>query len=251
MNSIKINSTFCIIITILYKVGIWTIHEESKYREMGRKFFYIFSFLFFQILIALFAFLSDDRNQSLFLIELVIGVMVLNVKLIYLLWKKNEIFEFLNDSVIANSILEREGKSYANKIQVFMKFVLAYNFFVIVTGISLVISSLPFFSSEKKLPLFIIIPVDGIVVYWVTYIILAWGIIFSCLSNLNISFIWYIMLNYSIKYQILRSEFRNLGATRTTQKATEAGKKFTTQNQNLFLQDFVVLVNKHRNLSEY
>lgn len=254
MSSTKINPIICLIIDILNKVGIWKKFEESKNREVKRKLLYILSFFPFQILLALYAFLSDDKNQSLFLTEMVIGCMVLNVKLMYLLWKKGEILHFLHDSIDSNSILESGDKLQAKKIKNFIKFVQAYLFLIATTAVVYTVSFLPFFSSEKKLPFFITISFEweyGIIIYWVAYLFLAWGVTLCVLSNLIAAIIWYIMLNYSIQYQKLGSQFRNLGANRTYKSVRPIEKMLKLQNQNSFLRDFIGLVKSHQKLSKY
>lgn len=181
MSPNKLDQTFFIIKAVLTKVGIWKNKEEYDYHEMARKLFYPFSYVLFILLMTLFAFL---RNQSIFLVEVVAGCIVLDVKLVCLVWKKEKILEFLYES-IPSSVLKCKGELQIKKIRNFMKFVQVYNFFLIIIGLSLNVIPLPFFSSEKKFPLFINFFVDlecGINIYWVAYILYLRGEYFSVLS---------------------------------------------------------------------
>lgn len=96
-----------------------------------------------------------------------------------------------------------------------------------------VVSCLPIFSDEMKLPLYITFSCGwkyNAIIYWMTYIFLAWGLGLSFIFNTITVIIWYILFKYSIQYQILRYNFKNLGRT--------AAKK----SGDIILQDLIGLV---------
>lgn len=204
------------------------------------------------MLIASGAFLTNDIKESLFLCEIGIGTIVVMVKLFYLLWQKEKIFEFLHDSIVNDSILQHSDNVEINKKkQNFMKFADVYLFMIAIAVILFIFSALPIFSIQKKLPLYITFSWNSkhdVIIYWMAYVFATWAILLSSASTVISVIIWYIMLNYSIKYQLLGNQFRNLGSIEATVQLREnpnGGKG------NLFVQDLIGVVRTHQYLSEY
>lgn len=249
MQEININQTFNRIVKLLYTLGIWKNCEESASRERARKSFYVIYFLLLQMFLVGCACVANERNEIIFLWLMVVIVAVIGLKLVYLLWKENEILSFLYESTTHRTDANDDNQ----KMKVFLKFVNGYVFGLIVAAVFYNTSVLPIFSSEKRLPFFIRFSFEGNnseIIYWISYVFVGTGIFYTNLCNLITSIIWYLMLNYAIEYEVLGNKLRNLGTHRTI-KAARPVKKIISNNENEFLQDFIGLIKAHRNLIKY
>lgn len=250
MYNIEIHSTFHCIIGAFYEFGLWHNEEKSTFRKNGRRLFYLLNMILFQILLVTCACFSDDKSESVFLVQVEISAIVMAVKLIYLLWKKDTILEMLSTTMVAHSISDHVLFMQVNKkITKFMKFVHVYLVMIAVIVFILIISPLPIFSVEKKLPLSIPFSLDckySEIIYWLTYAFLTFQICLIAVVNLLTVIIWYVMLNCSIKYQILGNQFRRLGVRET--KPTETDKP---EEDDLYHQDLVCSIGNHQNIFEY
>lgn len=164
---------------------------------------------------------------------------------------------FLYDPVVAHCIPGHiESTKQANKkIKKFINFVTLYLLMVVVGVVFGIVSCLPLFSYEKKLPFFISFPFNfnySEIVYWIAYTFIALGGVCCVASNLITVIIWYIMLNYSVEYEVLENKLRNLGVNKTNKttnvKLTKNSRKSL---QNSFQKDLVTLIKDHRYTYEY
>lgn len=84
------------ITTLFYRVGFWHQEPTASPRQLALKLFHCI--LYFQFSISLIggAITTDSIGESVFLMQSSIIVTVLLIKLCFLIWKQNEIVEFLN-----------------------------------------------------------------------------------------------------------------------------------------------------------
>lgn len=196
----------------------------------------------------------DDKDELLLLA--VVGVLsgVLLVKQNYVLWKHKEITIFLHE-LSENSIAdENEFIKIDKKINFFMKFVRYYLYMNTLGNSLFMISGLPIFRREKMLPLNIWLPLDwknNGIHYWIAYSICFTCLILSWLNSLLTVLVWYLMINCSIKYEILGSQLRNIGITRTTNAPVAIDRGSNGEKQKLLLQDFIELIKSHQHIRKY
>lgn len=252
MQETNINQTFKRIIKFLYNVGIWSNNEESALRERARKLFYLIYFVLFLIFLAVCACVAEERNEFIFLWLIVLIVAVIALKLVYLLWRKNEILTFL-----LNSTEHRTWDANADneKIKTFLKFVNGYIFMLIVAAVFYNTTCLPMFSNEKRIPFFIRYTLKwkhSEIIYWIAYVFVGTGIFYSNACNLITSIIWYLMLNFGVEYEILGDKFRNLGivSQQTIRAASTVGKSIS-DGENKCLLELIDLIKVHLNLFKY
>lgn len=229
------NRTFSFIIRMFEGLRVWPSEEEGELRKIAWKIFYFLGYALFQMFIIFAIFRSDNKDQSLFLLEVLCVCIVLDAGVMYLLWNKEDVLLFLNDS------LNYSTENY--KITLFMQFVNTYNTMVAVAALFVVL--IPLFLTGKMLPTNVSYTFDGKYsefIYWFLYIFLSWELFLSFLFNLLFTIIWYIMLKYSIRYEDLGNQFRNLGRDRI---------KGTPKPKNCFLKEFIGLVRNHRDTYEY
>lgn len=265
MSQLKLDQTICQIFQLFHYVGLWQHDEESIFRKFGKKFGVILFYTLFLIFIATNAFISDDKNQSMYLIQATILVAVMLVKCLYLILKKDEILGFLNDSLLCPSIEGRiEYDEVSGKVKKLTKFVRVYNSIFAVTAVLVIGVKLPFLSvGEKGLPMFISFSYkDSEIIYWSAYLFVSLSIVLSFTLNIFSAIIWYIMLIYSIDYELLGNKFRKLGwrvdkvvdkGTKNIKKKSKEGvshKKSKTPPKNTFVEDLNALIKEHRHLNE-
>lgn len=252
MYKVDVDETLCRIIKLFYWFGIWQNDEESAYRKMGKKLFHFLELIFMFIFVLLCTFLSDDNTQSIFLVEIDVVMAVLIIKLSYLLWRKDEILNFLYDPTVTHCIVDsHESMEVNKKISKITKFSRAYSFALAIAYITVILASLPIFTNERLLPMFIrfdLLSDYDTLFYWMTYVCVSCGCFPFILFNSLMPFIWYMMFNYSIEYEILGNQFRCLGKKR---KEKQVGRNSRLNDRHFFLNDLINLIRAHQNLFEY
>lgn len=251
MYKIEMHPTLCRILASFYLCGYWQNEKKvSLVRTVGRKLFYTFTMVIFQIVIVICAWISDDNSESLFLVQVEIFAIVMTVKWIYLIRHKDTILFFVSDAIVSHNISDYavfvEVKKRLNK---FMKFVHVYLTTLALVVFVLIISPLPMFSSNKQLPMFInysIICDYSELIYWMIYSSLALQIFLIFVINLLTVIIWYVLLNCSIKYQVFGNQLARLGVPQIT---------VIDENQlpiwDSFDQEFIDMVETHQRIFEY
>ncbi len=131
----------------LCRIGFWHRNNEETIKERRLKIFYSFYYFLFIILIAAGAFESDDIDEKIFSVLVVLIGVVLLMKLLYLIWKKKEILEHFNQICGYGS----DGVETINdKSRTFKKFAV---FFLKSTYFTLwsILLVAPFVGAERKL----------------------------------------------------------------------------------------------------
>lgn len=238
MAEAQINRSLALIIYVFKILGILPKSENDlRYRKVWT-FTHKFNYIAFQILLLSFAFTSKDKNEAAFVVLIYICVFISFVKILYVLSNHEEILAFLSNSLVdvSNSGSEIK-KEVIEKERIFMKWINAYLVLTTSAILCLIISSLPIFTTGRKLPFYITFSLKWkheAIVHWILHIMVSWSAILSDIYNFVTIFVWYILYNYSVQYKILGQQFRNLGAT----------------GNSCFLRDLISLMKIHRNLYE-
>ncbi|XP_037032261.1 odorant receptor 94a-like [Bradysia coprophila] len=262
MFTIQMDKTFKQFLKIFYQLGIWQRDEESEYRKIGKKTFYTLFGALLPVFFAINAFLCADRSEAIFSVQAAIITSVVYLKLLYILFRKQEILSFLNDPIVVHSIENRGEYLQVNKkLQKFIGFVRPYCLAIFITAVLLIVYKLPIFSNDKGLPAFISFSWnDSEIVYWLAYLLISLSIVLHSIINYTSALVWYIMLNYSLEYRLLGNKLKNLGVTteknqnKKQQKLTKKGRSQKSLNSaaqsKTFVENLIVLVKAHRNLTE-
>ncbi len=241
MYKVDLDPTLRQIIKIFHHLGIWQNEEGfNVIRVLCKRILYFLQYLSFCIIILTTIYYCDDESQIIYLSEAEIMASVLLVKLCYLLWRKDLIFQFLYDPILNHYTADR-NEMVAVKEK--MKTIFTFNkIYVWTMNLTLFFSHLVplwMFVSDgvKMLPLFINFNWKSdydMVAYSMAFVYLAIGCLLSVSYTFAMLFIWYIMFNYAIEYKMLGDRFRSLGAT----------------NQNSYQQELINLILIHNNLYE-
>lgn len=252
MYNVKTNQTLCRLTQLYYLLGIWQRGDESACRKMARKSFYILYYLLFQIFLVSCAIVSESKNEAIFLAAVEILLSVVTIKLMYLLWKKDEIFAFLFDPSVTHSTADTDSFELVNQgIRQFMKFVHSYLLMMGISFVFYILSTLPMFTNGRKLPFFINFTLVGKYsefIYWIAYAFVISEIFFGFTCTAINVVIWYVLFNYSIEYQVLGNQLKNLGMNKLTTTNIAPWRTINPLRRKTFHQDLTRLIRIHRNI---
>ncbi len=258
MYKIELNQTLCRIVEIFYYMGIWDKDNKPTFPKFLKNFFQALIIALFAIFLATNALLCDDKNESIFVGQVVVLTTVILVKCLYLILKKQDILAFLYDPIMSHSTEDRKQHNQSHqKIDKFMKFTHFYLFMLIVPLILTIGIKLPIISSDKGLPMFISFSWNNSeIIYWLAFVFVSLSMVLCVTINLLSILIWYIMLNYSIEYEHLGSKIRNLGweIKVDIKKKVNKKKAWSIESKlapkNSFVDNLIILVKAQQNLKE-
>lgn len=176
-------------------------------------------FVMFCITSAIEAFYSETIGVAMFPALLTIAVSCIMFRMIIFYRKQNVIQKLLiNTDVIGdvNQYCIGNKEQYIvvlKKINSFVDF--AYQMYSMFTVTVLMMIIVPLFSSEKVLLVKVWIPFEidwktNDIAFWMLYVFTNTTMAFCAISIGRCLFVWYIMLNISLKYEILGYRLTNL-----------------------------------------
>lgn len=238
MYKIELPPTITKISTFFQFIGFWPSDKRPACLKSSFKFFFAFCYALFTINVVLFAVLVDEVNDSIFMVQMAIIFGIICLKSFYLL-QKHDILTLLYDPIVTHSIEDRqEYVLFSNKVQQLMTFVHVYLIALLLTqGFHVSYSIFQAIMSDVKvLPLFMTFTWhDSNILYWCTFVLTTVSIFFTVPVSLFTIFLWYIMFNYSIEYEILGGKMRKLG-------------RGMSRKQESFVDDLIALVKAQRKL---
>lgn len=253
MYKIKAHSIISHVITVLQIFGMWHRNDESVYSRTSKKIINL------TILVSLFAslasgaFLSEDMNESIYLSAATVASALMVVKLCYVLSKQKEVSEFLNEICVHSITDMKEFDEINLKLNNFAKFGYVNIFSMSIAILLFIILSLPVFASEIRLPLNVGFPLDwktSLLSYWLAHSFVITAVVLAMVVTFFTVIYWYIMLNCSIKYEILGNKLRQIG-TRTVMNISIKQNGYATDNHNINDEDLINLIKSHRSIREY
>lgn len=196
------------------------------------------------------AFTCDTRDESVYLIvSSAIGLVVM-VRHLLTIWKKQEIVVFLHRAA-EHSIEDQEQFNLMNgKLEKFMKFavVLFWTTTVLTLGTTLVA---PLVGDEKKMILNVAFPFDWRtigVVFWIEFTFIFIGMFQATLSLIFSTLTWYLLLNCAVKYDVLGSRLRKMGMIEN-----KVNKRIPSEREkeNLFARELIDGIKTYNEINEY
>ncbi len=250
MHHIKVHSVINLIIAIFYRIGFWHRGEAATASELSIKRFYCIYYFLFTIALVAGAVNNENNDETIFLVQIAIAIAVLLIKLWALIWKQKQILGLLNRTCVFVIRDEEAFTIYNGKLGEFMKFVIA-----LISTASVVVffetGVLPFLGSEKALFVKIGFPLDwenDEIAFWIANIFIFTELFLSMTSFLFSITIWYLMLNCSLRYEVLGCELRRIG-----QHGLE-GKKLNVPEKEkhlAFAGDLEKSIDSHLQLRQY
>lgn len=223
-------------------IGLLGSDDETAFRKYGRN-MHLVVYIYFIVSVAMGAYRSNDKEESLFLSACVVTCVVNTIRLLYILYKKKKMLEIIHEMGTYSINDQEQYKQTNKKINVFMKFGSTYMLSCFCAVI--VLLALPFFNGRLPLNVyFTLASKNNALVYWIIYTFILYGLVLSVLCVLFHTIIWYLMMSCAAKYQILGNDFKNVDL-----KTTMDTRKF--ENQLFFLQNLIALIKNHRILRQY
>jgi len=213
MNSIQIHKVIGLIISFFYRIGFWHHGDKPTVKEIRLKIFYAIYHLLFFLSLLVGAIINKERDQSIFLLEIAIGVAIVGFNLWLLLTKQNEILNLLNRVCVFSIRHDDDYSRFNDRVSGFMKFVLVFLTTLSVTGFSASIV-MTLIGDEKTLFVEIAFPLDyknNEIALWIATIFLFTGILLTIFIVIFFVIIWYLLLICALRYEILGSELKTMG----------------------------------------
>lgn len=247
------------------RIGFWQAGEQPTARETRIKLFYTIYFTLFLISLIVGAFTSDSIDESIFLVVTAAITVVALTRLLHVVWKKLEIVELLN-RICVHSIDDQKQYVVVNeRLETFMKFAVVLACTTVVVNVFCAFS-VPLIGKERSQVYNIGFPFDwrtNAVVYWIEFVFIFTSVSLGSLSLLVCLLTWYLLLNCSLKYDVLANRLRNMGAIRTedndgsiTEGSFSEGSFSEesiseTEEETLFVRDLIDGIETHKELNEY
>lgn len=76
-------------------IGLLKLDNETIFRKYGRN-MYLFVYIYFLVSLAVGAYQSNNKHESILLTVMLIGSIVQTVRLSHILWKKEEMLEIIH-----------------------------------------------------------------------------------------------------------------------------------------------------------
>ncbi len=248
MYRIEIPSTIHQLMTIFYRLGMWTRSDTTTFREFCRKLFYFIYFVSFFLSIVVGALTTDDNDECVFLTVASIGIAVQAYRMCIILWRKNEFLSLVNQ-ICTHSTNDRvEFIRINKKLNVSMKFLL---YFIFAFAFSVCFACVLFPLTTKELPLNIAFPLNrhsSDVAFWIASAYLGGGVFWSVVCYILTNIIWYLMINISFEYKILGNQLRRMG---TISAYASQLKVSLAAQQQLFYEDFIVAIRTYDKINGY
>lgn len=231
------------VIKMLVFFGMWHKATDSIYLKLGKKLINSIVLVSLFASLASGALLSNDMNEKVYLSAATVAAGLLVVKLIYMLLKQREILTFLNGICVHTVADANEFNVVTIKLNNFARFIYVNYFSMSMAMFLFAIFTLPFFSSERRLPLNIGFPLDwrkSLFAYCLAHSFVIVAVVFALAVTFFTIIYWYIMFNCSIKYQIFGNKLRELGS--------EMAKNDNRKPKSIVVEDLIKLIGTHRSI---
>lgn len=216
--------------------------------------FHFSCYLSFLASIVIKAVITNDSDEFVFFIALSITVTVHVIKMLYINLKNPETINLIY-KIGTHSTNEMEEFIHVdNKIKKIMKFANAFIVVCVVEVYMLII--LPAIWIDLTL-INVAFPLGHHRnVFWIKQTFVLIGGVYSLLGAFLSIIIWYVMLNASIKYDMLGNRMRNLGVMRTP--VADLSDETTVQKviiskttgQQIFLEDLIGTIKTHQKINK-
>lgn len=233
--------------SILYFFEVWQHENRGFFVSTCFRLWYLLSYGYVVIAIALGSLTTNNENEVVFLAVMAIIAVVIVIRLYSFLWKKDDILRFIREMGTHSIKDDEEFQQVNDSINNFIKFVSSFEIMIFCAVVT--VSSVPFFTTEYRLPLTYYFPFDwhqNIFLYICAYVFVIYGLMSTLLYTIFNSIIWYLMMSCGVKYLTLGSEFRNMGIGSDVETIAVPDDA----NQDQFLVELIGLIKKHKKLDE-
>lgn len=249
MYNIEIPKVIYQIIAIFYLLGLWNVEDKTTDRKTGRQMFYFIHFSSFFLSILFGACVTNDKDESVFLTITAFVAAVQVYRMYYIIWKQKEILMLIHQLGTHCTNDHEEFIQVKKKLKKMIKFV---QYFIKNVFIGFLFSVIfPVVSNCKELALNIGFLFDwrnSRIGFWMMFAYSEVGFFLSGVCCLFTLLLWYLMLNFVIKYKLLGNFIRNMAVVRPTKEKCNNSQR---EQQKLFHQDMIVAIKSVLQIKEY
>lgn len=199
------------IVQNLYWLRIWRNKKFpiSNYHKCCHKFIFGLFYIFFGVTLVVGAIISDSLTETVYLSVVFLTLFSLSVNLLTFSRNQNDV-----ESILKNISIEQNTEVY-DKILKFTKFTHYFKLLVASMSTSAVIFPL----SQGLLPYGVWFPLDwkrNVTSYGITilYCLISHAVNVVTLVALRL-FVWFVMINASLQYELIGKRLKNLGQQMT------------------------------------
>lgn len=224
-------------------LDLFSIDSQTSLRRKVYRKFRLWLFFGFPLAFMIGSYENEDRSETLYLLALSICVILHSIKFNFISTRMG-IFSVLLKEVSVHAI---QCKEKFNEIELRLK-----KFHYLATGligttvfIVLIIMAFPFVF-KKVLAFNIWFPLDykqSDLNFWIAHAYTMYCVFVCALMIAFTAVIWYVMLNMSIKYQILGYALENLGWYSLNERKVE------NENSKLFYEDLIKCIECYTTLT--
>lgn len=244
MYTLKVPTRINQIFSVFYFIGMWSVNQ-TNFRKWFLKTLYLIVYTYYPASIIAGACTNDNEPELMFLVALSVTISVVLVKFYYILWKQDQIHEFIQE-LGTHLIADINEFNQVNKeITIFIKLATYMCSMTLYSGIAAAVIALPIFTKERVLPVNLYFPVDwkhNDLFYCMAFVVVTYFMMITVVISLLNVIVWYLMMSCGIKYRLLEKEFKNLGFVR----GNTTSKESIIQNAEL-----IDIIKMHQNLQEY
>lgn len=249
MYHIKVHEAMDGITLLFYQLRLWHRGNNTIAKENAIKLFYSIYHFLFPISIMIGAVKTENANECISLTQSAILSTVMSVKLSHIIWKKEEILQCLHRFGVYYTEDHEDFTIISRKLNSLMKINMFY-FFGLMSGVISATLFVPFIGKEKKLFLNIAFPLDyenSNIAYWMAFSFFFTEGILCAISTLFTIIMWYLLLNFSLKWKVLETKLRLIGAIRPIDEGDNV--VLEKEKQNLFRRDMISGIHLHQEIN--
>lgn len=254
MYKIKLPKTVNLIIVFFRVFGLWDFTNRTAFHLKALKTFHFSLYLSFVASFLTKAIITDDPDDVVQFGALSIIVSVHAYRVAYIIIRQNDTIELIDEVCTHSTDKIEEFNRVSKRIGKFIKFIGTFivgctvevSMFIIAPAVwnemTLVKIAFPFGDRQN--------------VFWIRQVFLLTGGLYSVLSVCFSAIIWFLMVNASIKYDMLGNQLRNLGERRAIlldfSSAAVQETAFSKEiDQEVFASDLVEAIKIHHQINKY
>lgn len=226
--------TIHLIFALFYQLGVWC-KDETSIRERGRQLCYFIYFVSFTISMTRQAYITDDKDERVFLILYLTIASVQVYRMWYVLWKRNAIFK--NDFGPYYTYNQPEFVHINRKLNFFTKFA---KYFVLMCFVAFFLANVQTIANDERPFINVALPLDGLnseAAFWIEFLFISGGMNLSGITCIYTVLLWYLLFSFVIKLTMLGNQFKNMGNTQL--------KLSVREQQTLYIKDFTDAIRTH------
>lgn len=245
---IEIPSLIHIIIALLYQFKVWCKDDITIYKS-PRKLFYWLFFVAFAVSVTIGSAVTDDNDERISLAVISISLFVHSSKIWKILREQKTILKMIHQLGTHYTNDKKEFFRVENKLKLFMTLFHYFNNTLVYTYA--IVGVFPL-ANDHNLFFNIAFPLDrskSDIAFWISFLFVFGALMVAPLGSLLSSILWYLMLGFVLKYNILGNELKNLGI-RTEDGETNM-KISSKQQQKLYQKQFITAIQTYEKINGY